>query len=460
MRVCAMMLAVLLSAGGCAGAGESAVKENGGKIEADIPKNTPVPTRKAETNTSSNTGTNTNTNTNTNSNTDSNTKTDTNANEKTQEDENVKDYGDKYLNIGMQLLNETIDKYYNVKTGSLKTSLINDAEACLWPFASFLEALSENYMRDPENEEIKKVYKSALDIGLQGYRVDNATVKSPAGVFKNQLYFNAGWRTAGDYYYDDNAWICYQLFLAYDLLGEQKYMDDALKLLDFFWTGYDTEVLGGGIYWDKTYGKGKGICTNAPITICYLIGYQKTGNKDYLDKALLLYNWMRESELMTADYTIHAGFTEDGKVDNWIAAYDQGTLIYATSLLYDITGDSKYLVDAGKMAMGASKLIFKKEGSSYVMKGNPIFKTWCIGWAVRGITKYYEICGIKTHTFMEHMYEVLDVNITTKDKNGQYDPFFSTGDWWDKPGRDTEVIQPSGMSVVYTITGDLHKNEK
>lgn len=370
--------------------------------------------------------------------------------------EDMKDYGDKYLNVGMQLLDETIKKYYNVKTGSLKTSLINDAEACLWPFASFLEGLSEAYQRYPENEELKKVYKSALDIGLQGYRVDNATVKAPAGTFTDQLYFNAGWRTSGDYYYDDNAWICFQLFKAYDLLGEQKYYDDALRLLEFFWTGYDTEVLGGGVYWDKTYGKGKGICTNAPITICYLIGYQKTGNTEYLDRALLLYNWMVESELMTKDWTIHAGFTEDGKVDNWIAAYDQGTLIYATSLLYEITGDSKYMVNAGKMAMGASKLIFQKNGDTYVMRGNPIFKTWCIGWSVRGMEKYYDTCNVKTKTFMDHMYEVLDVNITTKNAAGQYDPFFSTGDWWDQPGYDTEVIQPSGMSVIYIISGDMH----
>ncbi|MBP5250230.1 MAG: hypothetical protein J6Z46_09525 [Lachnospiraceae bacterium] len=375
------------------------------------------------------------------------------------EEVNMKDYGDKYMNIGMQLLDETIRKYYNKKTGSLKTSLINDAETTLWPFASFLEALSESLMRDPENQELREVYKSALDTGLQGYRVENATIKAPAGTFPGQLYFNAGWRTAGDYYYDDNAWICFQLFTAYDILGEQKYLDDALKLLEFFWTGYDTEVLGGGIYWDKTYGKGKGICTNAPITICYLIGYQKTGEQDYLDKALTLYNWMINSALMTQDWTIHAGFTEDGKVDNWIAAYDQGTLIYATSLLYEITGDSTYLVNAGKIAMGASKLIFKKQGDTYVMKGNPIFKTWCIGWAVRGMEKYYETCNVKTHTFMEHMYEVLDVNMTTKNAAGQYDPFFSTGDWWDQPGYDTAVIQPSGMCVIYTLAGDLHKRD-
>ncbi len=373
------------------------------------------------------------------------------------EAENMKDYGDKYTNVGMQLLTETIAKYYNTKTGSLKTSLINDAEACLWPFASFLESLSEAYSCYPDDEELKKVYKSALDTGLQGYRVENATVKAPAGTFENQLYFNAGWRTAGDYYYDDNAWICYQLFKAYDLLGEQKYMDDALRLLEFFWTGYDTEVLGGGIYWDKTYGKGKGICTNAPITICYLIGYQKTGNEDYLEKALLLYNWMTESKLMTPDWTIHAGFTADGGVDPWIAAYDQGTLLYSTSLLYEITGEQKYLVNAGRIAMGASKLIFKKEGSAYVMKGNPIFKTWCIGWAVRGMEKYYSTCNVKTRTFMDHMYEVLDVNITTKNAAGQYDPFFSTGDWWDQPGYDTDVIQPTGMSVIYVISGRLHE---
>ncbi len=377
-----------------------------------------------------------------------------------QEEKLMKDYGDKYSNIGMEILYGTIDKYYTVATGRLKSALDNRDYACVWPYASFLEALSENYMRDPENEELKEVYVSALDVGLQRYRVDNATIKAPAGTFEGQLYFNASLGNQGDYYYDDNAWICFQLFTAYDLLGDRKYLDDALRLLEFFWTGYDTEVLGGGVYWDKTYGKGKGICTNGPISICYLIGYQKTGNEEYLEKGLSLYNWMTTSALMTKDYTIHAGFKDDGGIDPWIAAYDQGTLIYATSLLYEITGDSKYLTDAGKMTMGASKLLFEKKGDRYVMRGNPIFKTWCIGWEVRGMAKYYKTCDIKTQTFMEHMYEVLDVNITTKDKNGQYDPFFSTGEWWDKPGYDTDVIQPSGMAVIYAIAGELHKNVK
>ncbi len=365
---------------------------------------------------------------------------------------------DVYSNAGLVLLLETCKKYYNKETGSLKTSLLDDREACAWPFASFLESLSEAYKRYPDNEEVKENYESALNVGLKGYLVEDATINSPAGTFEHQTYYNAGWKTSGDYYYDDNAWICYQMFQAYDLLGDEKYLEQAEKLLEFFWTGYD-EVQGGAVYWDKEYGKhGKGVCTNAPITICYLLGYQKTGNEEYLERGKKLYNWMVNSALMTDQYTIHAGFTEKDEVDNWIAAYDQGTLIYATSLLYEITGETEYLINAGKMAQGTAKLLFTNKDGKVVMRGNPIFKSWCVGWTVRGMVKYYETCKINTHTFMDQFLEILDVNLTTKNAAGQYDPFFSTGEWWDMPGYDTDVIQPTGMSTIYTISGYFHEN--
>ncbi|MGM9681575.1 MAG: glycoside hydrolase family 76 protein [Eubacteriales bacterium] len=364
----------------------------------------------------------------------------------------------RYAAVSLEQAEQLISKYYNKRTHTVKTSLTDSNPAYIWPVASFLEALSEVYTLYPENKTVKDAYLDCLDNCLPTYRVDNATIRNveTGESFRGQTYYNASRGNAGDFYYDDNAWICIRFLTAYEQFGNEDYLTRAKEILEFLWTGWD-EYQGGGIYWSSKFsdnGKSaKGICTNGPSCISHLWMYQITGESEYLERGKLLYEWVVST--LRDDKGIYFA----GVGDPWQPAYDQGTMMYATVLLYEIEGEERYLELAKQSYTSVTAHMFTVSGNrknpDVTMNRNPIYKSWCIGWLVRGMNKYFTVDPSGRTVFMKYLELVLDQTLETKDKNGQYDPFFcSPGkDFWDKDEYDTEVIMPAGVTSVLAQTG-------
>ena len=59
---------------------------------------------------------------------------------------------------------------------------------------------------------------------------------------------------------------------------------------------------------------------------------------------------------------------------------------------------------------------------------------------------------------MTMLQNVMDQTLQTKDKNGQYDPFFcSPGkDFWDKDYHDSDVMQPAGIVIILQLLAYHH----
>ena len=329
------------------------------------------------------------------------------------------------------------------------TSLCSDpktGKAVVWGFASFMEAVAEAYRLYPDDKTIAKAYRNALTKGIQQYKVTDAKITTPDGQTHTVSYYNAGAGGRGDYYYDDDAWICIQFLNAYELLKDDQFLADAEETLEFLWTGWD-DVLGGGIYWDKTYG-GKHTCSNGPTAIAFLWAYQLTQKEEYLEKGRMIYDWCREKLLDGDLYIDNLGV--NGGRENWKAAYNQGTMIYAGAQLYEITKDETYLNQARATNKAAVNLVFKGRGNATTMNGNPIYKSWCIGWLVRGFMKFYSVDPEKDTDAMDKMAVVLKKNLKSKDKKGYYDPYFRTGDWGGE--SKTDVLQPCGIETVFCLT--------
>ncbi|MGM9646619.1 MAG: glycoside hydrolase family 76 protein [Eubacteriales bacterium] len=349
------------------------------------------------------------------------------------------------------LMVETIEKYYSKRSHTVQTDLNNQSTAYVWPTTAFVEALAESYVMYPDNATIKNCYIDMLDNGFDQFKVTNATLTTPSGRHSGITYYNSSRGNQGDYYYDDNAWICVRYLTAYEQFGNEDYLKRAKEILEFLWTGYD-DFQGGGIYWDKSYSGNKGVCTNGPATISHLWMYQITGEEIYLQRGTELYNWVNEN-LRTSGGIYFAGVN-----DPWQPAYDQGTMLYATCLMYEITGDDAYLKLARKSTTAIASHMFTVEGSGesmvVTMKRNPIFKAWCVGWLTRGMVKYVATdTSKKSNTYMKMLKNVMDQTLQTKDANGQYDPFFcSKGtDFWDKDYHDHDVMQPAGIVIVLQL---------
>lgn len=358
-----------------------------------------------------------------------------------------------YAEAGYELIKNLIKKSYKIKTHVLYGATDNANAPALWGYGGFMEAVAEAYRLYPEDKDIADTYKDVLTKGLDGYKVSNATIKTPNnGSIKGITYYNAGKGGRGDYYYDDNAWICIQLLIGYQQLQDPALLEAAEKNLEFLWTGWD-DVLGGGIYWDKTYG-GKNTCSNGPVAIANLLAYQITNKDEYLEHGRMIYDWTRKVLLDGSLY--NDSISKDGKnKNNWKAAYNQATPIYAGALLYEITGDETYFKQAKATMQSTVGLMFKISGSKSNQKvtvnGNPIYKAWCMGWLVRSYVKYFEVDSSKKDTYMGYVEKALDIELTTKTTaaKGYYDPYFKTGDWGSE--SKTDILQPSGIASCFLL---------
>ncbi len=143
----------------------------------------------------------------------------------------------------------------------------------------------------------------------------------------------------------------------------------------------------------------------------------------------------------------------DGTVRNrWKGAYNQATMIYAGSLLYEITGDEEYYALTKATVDATLPHIFNETApengeSGYRMNSNPIFKAWCIGWLMRSYVKFYEIDPQKDAKPLEICAAVMRRELGTKDENGLYDPFFLSGG--EDPENYTELLAQCGVACAF-----------
>lgn len=355
----------------------------------------------------------------------------------------------KYASASLELMLNICEDYYSLEKHMLKGEPTAGSGDCfVWAFGSFLEALGDNLALYPENETLKTYYLDALNEGIKRYKV-KGSVTTPTGTHKDITYYNASVGNRGDYYYDDNAWICLQFLRAYELLGDKIYLEKAEELLKFFGTGID-DTLGGGIYWDKSFSS-KNTCSDGPVAIAYLWAHKITGNSDYLEKGKRLVSWMNDN-LRDTDGLYWDNINTDGEINKWKADYNQGTPLYALSLLYEITNEEEYKTLADQTAKSALGLAFTVRGSgenkTVKMNGNPIYKSWCVGWLMRGFEQYISIRKDEGKYF-EYMEKVLDDTLETKNAKGYYDPYFCSGDWTSE--STTEVLQPCGVASVLSL---------
>ena len=359
-----------------------------------------------------------------------------------------------YASAGYELILKTIKKCYNLKNHWMSTATDSPNAPAVWGAASFIESVADAYRLFPDDETIGKTYRDMLTVYLDTYKIKNATINAPSQKYTGITYYNATKGGRNDYYYDDNAWICIQLLVGYQQLGDESLLEAAEKNLEFLWTGWD-DVLDGGIYWDKSF-SGKNTCANGPVAIAMLLAYQLTEKEEYLERGRMIYDWLRD-KMLDGNLYIDSINTTTLEKNNWKAAYNQATPIYAGALLYEITGDETYYEQTKATVNATINLMFKTEGrapnQTVKMNGNPIFKAWCVGWLARSYVKFYEVDPKKSTTPMYYLEKVLDSELTTKnfDGNVYYDPYFLTGDW-DKESK-TDILQPTGVASTFLLAG-------
>jgi predicted alpha-1,6-mannanase (GH76 family) len=218
-----------------------------------------------------------------------------------------------------------LQRWYNPRTGLWRTT-------GWWNCANALTALIQHSQRTGERR-----YLSVIETTFgRAQRVNPE--------FSNEFYDDDGWWAL--------AWIA-----AFDLIGDEKYLDLARKLFAGMASGWD-DTCGGGVWWTrgKTY---KNAIANELFLLTAGCLHQRTidpGRRasGYLDWALREWQWFNASGLIGPAGLVNDGLTADCTNNGGTTwTYNQGVIIGGLTALHDITGDGAYLGQAEAIAAAA-----------------------------------------------------------------------------------------------------------
>jgi len=177
----------------------------------------------------------------------------------------------------------------------------------------------------------------------------------------NKGPFPAGERSTDEIYgnftsraIDDAGWWALNWVTAYDLTGEQKYLDMAETIGEFMLGFWDPSTCGGGIWWneERTY---KNAVTNGQwVRLTAELHNRIPGDTAWLDRSLEAWDWYQASGMINDDGLVNDGLTDDcASNGDTVWTYNQGLAIGAPLELYRATGDADLLAEARRLADAA-----------------------------------------------------------------------------------------------------------
>lgn len=244
-----------------------------------------------------------------------------------------------------------------------------------------------------EASKDKGYYTTLNSVVLPGLEEYFDTKRQPAAY---SSYINSA--PESDRFYDDNVWIGIDFTDAYMASENKEYLDKAKLVWNFVLSGSDS-LLGGGIYWCEQKKFSKNTCSNAPGAVYALKLFLATNDSTYFFQGKNLYTWTKSTLQDNSDKLYFDNISLEGKVDERKYAYNSGQMLQAASLLYKITKDTVYLTEAKDIAKACSNYFFsdftddKGESFRLINKGN----IWFTAVMFRGFTELFSIDSNDTY---------------------------------------------------------------
>jgi len=202
-------------------------------------------------------------------------------------------------------------------------------------------------------------------------------------------------------------------------------------------TGYDT-VTGGGLYWKEGDKSTKNTCSNGPGVLLALDLYRATGERGYLDTALLLYNWVNKVLQSPSGVYYDSIKTKDGRIARQFYTYNTGTMLQANVILYTLTKKAAYLDEAHRLAAASLKTFFKN--------GRWPGNYWFNAVLLRGYQDLYQLDKDKTY-IQAFITDVDGIRNTETDKAGLAGP-----------GKVKKLLDQAGLLEIRARLAELSQN--
>lgn len=161
---------------------------------------------------------------------------------------------------------------------------------------------------------------------------------------------------AGASYYDDNEWVGIELMRVYKLQHEAVVLERAEQIMQFVMAGWQTNpklACGGGVpFSNSPSNTDRNTVTDGPGAELALQLYRVTHDGAYLQFAEMAYEWVRRC-LMQPNQLYADHIRQHGVIDPTLWSYNQGSMIGAGTLLYQITHNGAFLYQARQTAKAA-----------------------------------------------------------------------------------------------------------
>jgi uncharacterized protein YyaL (SSP411 family) len=283
----------------------------------------------------------------------------------------------------------------------------------LWPYSGMISALNALAKVPGDRQaEYKAALVKVLD-GLEQYYDPSAVVPAYDSYVRQ---FGGGQK-----FYDDNQWLGLDFLEAYATLKDPRYLEKARITFRHTISGWSNDM-GGGVYWRENDPDTKNTCSNGPAAVLALKLYEVTGEKEYLDWALKILDWVKQ--LKSPDSGVYwDNLTKEGNVDKRTYTYNTGTPLHAYALLYKITKDEKYLTEARALAASSVEHFVRPNA---VANGNFYPDTpWFNTILFKGYLALYENDPARDKRYIETMRQ----NLNWAWENARTDKGLFSPDW-------------------------------
>ncbi len=189
----------------------------------------------------------------------------------------------------------------------------------------------------------------AMDVLVDGYlRTNDRAYRTQMGDLRAGIYKKNGNKMRNNFY-DDMEWMALAFLRVHE--STNGYFSwaktDAISLWNWIEAGW-TDVKNGGIMWEVNSPQSKNACSNGPAMVLAARLYNLTGEQKYKDWAIRIFDWMDQYMVDPQNGLVWDSYDQHDY--NWTLTYNQGTWIGGCLELYKITKDEKYLQRATRTA--------------------------------------------------------------------------------------------------------------
>ncbi|POR31904.1 Putative mannan endo-1,6-alpha-mannosidase [Tolypocladium paradoxum] len=262
-------------------------------------------------------------------------------------------------------------EFYNVNTGIWNNAWWNSANA-LTTLANFASLRTDEanklniggYIRNTFTQAQKTNVQTVKAMDKNGmvwstYCLDN----SNGCIGKREFLQKRGFDHFINEFYDDEGWWALALIGSHDVTGDKDYLDAAVNIFNDMQTGRNTPC-GGGIFWNKQRKYVNAITSELYLSVAASLANRIPQNKKtYLDEAKAHWEWFEKSGMINAQNLINDGLDDHCKNNGqptW--SYNQGVVLGGLAELSRATGDGRYIERAVGIAQAAIKALANPDG--------------------------------------------------------------------------------------------------